>query len=314
MSLSFFKNKKLLSVLKLMVSLVLVIWLIFSVHWAEVWKYLKDIDPFWLALYVALIVVGIGISARKWQVLTRDSGFQKSYGWHFQTYLTGTFINNFLPSIVGGDTYRALALGKVDGEHRSPAVSSVLFDRLSGLWTFALMAFLFALPRLSLVAEHSFWTVCIAGLFVFLLLNFALAPKRSRLYIMQYLPFQTERFKRLTDEITARTVSPKLKNVLAYAAAFSFVGVGLANFALFRALGSDVGLVDFLSVIFLINIIAAIPVSVNNIGIKEWAYYVFFGFLGLDPALAVTAAIVSRFIQMIISFFALPGYLRGRNK
>jgi hypothetical protein len=63
----------------------------------------------------------------------------------------------------------------------------------------------------------------------------------------------------------------------------------------------------------LINIIASIPISINNIGIKEWAYHTFFVFISVDPSVAVTVALSSRFIQMLISFFALPEFLRRRN-
>lgn len=310
---SFSKNKKSLFALKLIVSLLLVAWLVLSVDWNQVWGYIKEIHIGWLALYIALVILGIMISARKWQVLSANKGFCKRYGWHFQTYLTGSFINNFLPSVVGGDTYRAVALGKDASGHRSPAVSTVLFDRLSGLWTLALMAFLFSLVNITEVMQYALWAVCVAGIGVFLVLHFVIAPKRSRLYLMQYIPIRTEKFQRLTRELARYTTSPVLKEALGYSALFVFLGVGIANYALFLALGAQVNIVTFLSVIFLINILSAAPISINNIGVKEWAYYVFFGFIGLAPELAVTAAILGRFVQMILSFFALPGYVREKR-
>ena len=70
---------------------------------------------------------------------------------------------------------------------------------------------------------------------------------------------------------------------------------------------------DYLSVIFLISIVASVPVSINNIGIKEWAYITFFAVFGIEASQVVSVAIISRFIQMLISFFALPIYLRRKN-
>jgi len=93
---------------------------------------------------------------------------------------------------------------------------------------------------------------------------------------------------------------------------FSFIGVAMLNYVLFQALGIEIGMLNYLSVIFLIAIISSIPVSVNNIGIKEWAYVTFFGLFGLNASAVLTVAIISRTIQMVVSFAALPMYLRRK--
>ncbi|MEI8103437.1 MAG: hypothetical protein WCG84_00840, partial [Candidatus Moraniibacteriota bacterium] len=62
------------------------------------------------------------------------------------------------------------------------------------------------------------------------------------------------------------------------------------------------------------SIIASLPVSVNGIGIKEWAYYTLFGFLGVGIETAITVALINRFIQMFVSFLAVPGFIRSSLK
>jgi uncharacterized membrane protein YbhN (UPF0104 family) len=98
-----------------------------------------------------------------------------------------------------------------------------------------------------------------------------------------------------------------------YSFIFSLVGIGILNYVLFLALGINITILNFLSVVFLISIISALPISINNIGLKEWAYITFFGLFGVNPAAAVTVAIVSRTIQMVVSFFALPIYLKRKK-
>ena len=97
-----------------------------------------------------------------------------------------------------------------------------------------------------------------------------------------------------------------------YGIIFSLVGVAFLNYILFQALELRIGLLNYLTVIFLIAIISSVPISINNIGIKEWAYITFFGLFGLNPAAVLTVAIISRIIQMVISFAALPIYLKRR--
>jgi hypothetical protein len=77
--------------------------------------------------------------------------------------------------------------------------------------------------------------------------------------------------------------------------------------------GSDLKFIPFLSVIFLVTLISSVPLSINNIGIKEWAYVTFFGLLGVSIETAITVSILSRFLQMLISFIALPYYLKKEN-
>jgi uncharacterized membrane protein YbhN (UPF0104 family) len=95
---------------------------------------------------------------------------------------------------------------------------------------------------------------------------------------------------------------------------FSIVGLALVNWILFSALGIAVGIMQYLSVIFLISIISALPISINNIGLKEWAYVTFFGFFGVSASAVIAVALLSRILQMIVSFTALPAYLKSKGK
>ena len=54
----------------------------------------------------------------------------------------------------------------------------------------------------------------------------------------------------------------------------------------------------------------SLPISISNIGVKEWAYGVLFVLLGVSFEVAVTVAILSRILQTGISLCALPIYLK----
>ena len=94
----------------------------------------------------------------------------------------------------------------------------------------------------------------------------------------------------------------------------NFIGLAGANWVLFLALGVKIGILNYLSVIFLASVVSAMPISINNIGVKEWAYITFFGFFGLSAGAVVSVAITSRIIQMLLSFAAWPIYLKERKK
>jgi uncharacterized protein (TIRG00374 family) len=309
----FWKNKKVKFVLKALVSAVLFSWVVVNVDWVVAWQYVLEVSFPLLFLYVFLLVGGILISSCKWRVLTQYKGFKKSCRWHFQTYLGGTFVNNFLPSTIGGDTYRALELGvNSEGKH-SPGVSTIFFDRLTGLWSLALLGCVFSLLQYAEMIQHSFWIFMVVAMGLFLVIDFLLIFDKSRFFV-RFGRHLSEPIGNLFYEISEFRDKQVIKKAFVLSVVFNLIGVGLANYVLFHALGLPVGIFQFLSVIFIINIVSAVPISVNNIGIKEWAYFVFFGYLGLSTDIAVTVAIVSRFIQMLVSFFALPGYIKGRRR
>jgi len=87
----------------------------------------------------------------------------------------------------------------------------------------------------------------------------------------------------------------------------------MANFTLFKAIGICLSVEQFMSVIFLSSIIAAVPISMGNIGVKEWAYVFLFGIFGVSASGVVTVVILSRILQMFISLLAIPFYLQDKG-
>lgn len=308
-----FKNKKVKFLLKAGVSALLLFIVVIQVDWTNAWSYVTQMNVAFLFLYIALLFVGIAISTKKWMVLTRYKGFAYSYGWHMQRYLAGMFVNNFFPSTIGGDTYRALSLGVCPQGKRSPGVSTIFFDRLTGLWALAFLGCVFAIFEYELVLANPFWMLVFVVMAGFLLFDVVLTLDR-REYLARFIGWFSTPAGNLTREMASFRSPEVVRLAFFWSLAFSFVGVGVSNWVLFHAFGVPVEFIQFLSVIFAISIVSAIPISVNNIGVKEWAYFTFFGFLGLSTDVAVVVAIVSRFIQMFISFLAIPGYIRGKKQ
>src|SRR2546428_310641 len=89
-------------------------------------------------VHLALVLVAVGLfvlsqalSAYKWSRIGRALGFEASLVEYARFYFIGMFFNLFGPSTLGGDLVRALYLGA--GYRRRLAISSVVFDRASGL-------------------------------------------------------------------------------------------------------------------------------------------------------------------------------------
>lgn len=301
-------------IFKIIVSALFLFWVIFKVDWASVIKDVANLNIFYLFFYIAVVILGIVISSYKWKVLAGYKQINLSLFEFFKFYLTGTFINNFMPSFIGGDTYKAYGIGKAQGKYIE-AASSVFMDRITGLFGATILALVFSLLNIKKVISSD--TLIFINIIIFFsfLVDIFIAKARQYSfwsYFNKYLPDKIIKF--IIDLGTYSNDFKFFKKIILLSFAFNFIGIALANYILFLAFGIQIGLLDYFSAIFLISIVSSVPVSINNIGIKEWAYITFFGVFGLASSGVVAVAITSRIIQMLISFFALPIYLKRREK
>lgn len=306
-------NKIIKFVLKFSISLLFVAWLILKVRWHEVLGYARLLSVGEILLYLLVVVVGMLISARKWQLLLESKQLHFSLKELFSLYLTGSFINNFMPSTIGGDTYRAFNVGKVNKEYAKSA-ATVVMDRITGLLGLMILTSGLLFLNWSEVAKHRILLLLMAGGLIVLAALFLLEKIRHFAWGQKMIAKVPIKIKEFAQSLHAFYVHKKLfGSALGFSMLFALVGVALANYILFWALGVQVGALNYLSVIFLVSIVSALPISINNIGIKEWAYVTFFGFFGVSASAVVAVALISRFLQMLLSFAALPIYLKNKK-
>ncbi|HRY27844.1 MAG TPA: lysylphosphatidylglycerol synthase transmembrane domain-containing protein [Candidatus Moranbacteria bacterium] len=308
------KNKIVKFFLKLFVSLAFVAWLIFKIDWQEVLFYISKISFWNILIYVAVLLFGMAISAYKWKILAKFKGFDISLKKSFQLYLAGAFINNLMPSFIGGDTYKAYQLGKKDKKYVS-AAASVFVDRITGLIGAMILSVIFAALNWQMVAEHKILLIILVIIFLILFAMVIIGASAKFSFWQKLLQFMP---KKIVEIIIDFAEYGNNKNTLfksfLLAIAYNLIGLAVVNYILFWGLGIQVGILNYLTVIFLVSIVSALPVSVNNIGIKEWAYITFFGFFGIASSGVVAVAIISRVIQMVVSFAAVPYYLKNKNQ
>ncbi len=265
-------------------------------------------------MYMVLYVMGMIFSSYKWKFLAKHKGISLPFKYFFKSYFTATFINNFFPSFVGGDGFKIYYIGKKTGKLKESA-SSVFMDRLTGLWGAMFLAVIFFVLNLSILVHSQILIIIniliIAGLIIWFFI-LELFKKRIISVPNKKIGKTLNIFINEINHYNGKT--REIWKAILLSFPFNFIGLAGANYILFLSMGIDINLLNYLSVIFLISIVSSVPITINNIGIKEWAYITFFGFFGLNSSAVISVAILSRFIQMIISFFALPIYLIEKKK
>lgn len=299
--------------LKLFVSCIFIFFLIKKINVKEIILYISEISPVYIIFYIIILIFGNIISAFKWKILANFWGFNESLKKYFKLYLTGSFLNNFFPGFIGGDTYRSYQLGKKNKKYPE-AIASVIADRFTGLAGAIILFIFFGLINIKIIKEIDilfFLFIFITFLFFILLLFFKIF---NNFYffkkILEYLP---EKINKLLKYIYKYKGSRELKISIMLSIFYGLVGLAILNYILFLAIGIKIDIINYLTVIFLISVVSSLPVSINNIGIKEWAYVTFFGFFGISTSAVVSIAIISRILQMFASFIALPFYIKNKK-
>lgn len=306
------KIKKIITVsLKLLVSIGFLVLVIYQTNWVEVYQNLQTINIWWLVLYTFILLLGIFISSYKWKLLTAFKGIYSSHWNFFKLYLIGTFINNFMPSFIAGDAFKAYQIGSPKNKY-AEATSAVLMDRITGFVGATFLAIFFSLLNYKVILANkvliiiNILLILSFGIDIFIAWIKKISPLKN--WILKVTPQKIIHF--LRELYSYNNKNKTITKSIWLSILFSIVGVALLNYILFAALGIKIGILNYLSVIFLISIISALPISINNIGLKEWAYITLFGLFGVNTSAVVTVAIISRFMQMLVSFLALPSYLK----
>ena len=137
------KRKKVINItLRLVISIGLIIFLVFSQFrdFKTIVSTLKDINIFLLILSFLTHGYGIAITAIRWQTLLKTQNVRVSIPFLSGSVFVGMFFNNFLPTSIGGDVYRAYDVTKKTGLPMSSSISVLVIERLSGIIASGLFA------------------------------------------------------------------------------------------------------------------------------------------------------------------------------
>jgi glycosyltransferase 2 family protein len=272
-------------VLKLFVSVGLLAYLARRVDLAQMARFLEAANPWLLVVAWSLYLFGQFLSAVKWRRLATAVGFRAPLSRFVAYYFIGMFFNAFGFGTVGGDMIRALYLAGGAGR-RALALNTVVADRVSGL----LVLLAIALVSLLVLHQYELPAAIYWGVIAFsaaLLGGWRMLPH----VLPRLLPAQN-RLRRLIE----RDLAPYwndgrlLAEIGALSAIFHLSQITVL-LILTRALGIEVPPSYCFIVGPLVNVMAAIPVSLNGLGVREGGYVYFLSHVGVPRASAVAFAL-----------------------
>jgi uncharacterized membrane protein YbhN (UPF0104 family) len=298
------------TLLRLLVTVALLAVLARSVGLGKVASAIAAADPWLLGVALALSLVDRAVMIGKWYPLLHAQVPEVGLVRAARAYLAAGFASYFLPTSVGADALRSVALGR--GRRAVAEVgASVVVERLLGLFgalTLSLAALALARqgPARSLAALLPWAAAGWAAVLALLLAPFgrrlsgALAARLPRprggrgAELLARLAAAADRYRRVP-----RTIA----GVAAMSAGEQLFPV-LVTWAIARSLALPIPFLTHLIVVPLAMFVGRLPISIAGLGVFEGALVGVYGLYGVAHADALAIAVAARAVEI---WAQLPG-------
>jgi uncharacterized protein (TIRG00374 family) len=266
-------------------------------------------------LSLVVVLAGQIAYAWRWNLLLRAVGVSVPFAAVLRQYFVAIFVNNFLPSTVGGDAAKVVYLGQQHG-YRSVA-ASVAVDRLLGVALQAMLASTalwfspISAPRLAAANAAS---ALIAGVSMLLFLVTVLGTGGLAARVARFGETAVrlaEQLQRLRLDMAAALRRPA---VIAQAAVIvvGYTGAVTAIYMQFVVLQPSPAppYLALLAAVTATTVLSNIPISFNGLGLREQLHVSLLAPLGIAPEHAVAISLLLYAHLIVASVIGLVFWLQ----
>jgi len=294
--------------LKLLVSGGLIAYFLSRIHIENFIQTFASANYSWIALALTVYLFTQALSAVRWTMLARPLGIDTPFQDLIKYYLIGMFFNLFAPGTVGGDVSRIYYVVRDEHAHASGravttmhAAMSVLMDRAIGMivlvWLGAVGLILFpeyAVPPTVRSVTFSLALGFVAAVLVAPLLRRILPEDGHPIVVKLRLALRSYR-----THWRALCAALILSLLLHLIQSWLHVIMG-------RALGLDVPFSFCIIVYPLVGTFAAIPISLNGLGLREGGYIYLLAVIGIGTEKSIAFSLL---LFLIVALDSLVGGL-----
>ncbi|WP_340157830.1 lysylphosphatidylglycerol synthase transmembrane domain-containing protein [uncultured Maribacter sp.] len=272
-------NKKVTTVLKVLISAVLIYFIFTKINVSEIKSILSTSNLMYLLLGLLFFVISKLVAAVRLNLYFHRLQIMLTHKSNFKLYLLGMFYNLFLPGGIGGDAYKGYILKKTFEVKTKRIVSVLVLDRLGGL----LLLFIYACLLLGILDNKLltgyhwiFFTAIPFSVVIFWLLN-----KKFFNYV---LPIFWK--------------STVLSSLVQLAQLISI-------WCILLALHIDTDQISYLIIFLISSIVAVVPLTLGGIGSREVTFFYGAKFLELDQNVSVSVSVLFFLITALVSLIGV---------
>jgi uncharacterized protein (TIRG00374 family) len=318
-----FLRRRLGLIFRSLVSILFIAWLIRWVDWARLWSIVRTVNAGWLVAAFFCFAPMLLIVSWRWRMLLGVHGVHLRFWRVFELTMIGQFFSAFLVGTTGGDVIKIFYAARAVPQRRAAVAFTVIVDRVIGLVALLLFGVALSFTQLPLlfsqhntrVAAVTFYLFALGGVTASVLACIGpfVIQHRALRSLIKRLPFVHRAASLfMAYEHTARAIGT---NILALAGSIpSHVCITLMGYCVLLAMHLEAPLLAFCSVMAMVNMLIALPVSISGLGVREGLFIMFFGLFHIDKEHAVAFSLTYFCLNLIWSMAGGPFYFLYRHE
>jgi len=303
-------RQRAMAVAKIAVSALTLTYVLWAVPISQLWLIIKQAKPAFLLLALVLFLGTQLVSALRFAAIAKVLGRELSAWRATEVHFVGLWMNQVLPTGLGGDVVKILMLKDELGF--GVALRAGIIDRLSGLLILLVHAALF-MPAYYLMypTAPALWILGAASAACLLAVVVACASERTRdrLRGTRVLRPVASFGDDLAQVLRGRSLGKQfVMSVIIHLngiAAYLLIG---------RAIGVDAGAVQFVLLTPILFLISLVPVTFAGWGLREFGAIGLFGLAGVPAQQAVAMSVLFGILMIVAGLPGLALILYGSAK
>jgi uncharacterized protein (TIRG00374 family) len=299
-------KKTLLTVLQIAVTIGLLWWVFHDPERRrEMLAATKLANVWWLGAGVLVFFFCTIVATARWKILLAVQDIHMTWLRTWQLFMIGMFFNLFMLGSTGGDVVKMFLTMREARNNKAAALLSVFMDRVIGMLALIFLSVGFLYFRYDLL-NHAEGSSTLLNLLLWLMAAALLIIVGmfavSALGWVHYLPQWTPLRGRIVEISAACHMYAKgwRRTIWAFLISFPLFGMFFTTFyCAARAFTDQLGIVDIFSVMPIVAVITAIPISVSGIGLRESLFVSLLAPFGVAAAIATLISVTGFLINTL---------------
>jgi uncharacterized protein (TIRG00374 family) len=265
----------------------------------------KLANVWWLAAGVLVFFLCTIVATARWKILLAVQDINMTWLRTWQLFMIGMFFNLFMLGSTGGDVVKMFLTMREARNNKAAALLSVFMDRVIGMLALIFLSVGFLYFRYDLL-NHAEGSSTLLNLLLWLMAAALLIIVGmfavSALGWVHYLPQWTPLRGRIVEISAACHMYAKgwRLTIWAFLISFPLFGMFFTTFyCAARAFTDQLGIVDIFSVMPIVAVITAIPISVSGIGLRESLFVSLLAPFGVAAAIATLISVTGFLINTL---------------
>ena len=299
-------KKTLLTLLQVAVTVGLLWWVFHDPDKrAQMGEALRQANWSWLWMGVGVFFLCTILATVRWKVLLNVQGIDMGWVRTWQLFMIGMFFNLFMLGSTGGDVVKMFLTMREARDNKAAALLSVFMDRVIGMMALIIISLCFLYFRYDLLSHSSASSALLTTLLWLLaaaVVVIVVMFVGSALGWVHYLPKWTPLRGRIVEVSAACHMYAKgwRQTIWAFLVSFPLFAMFFITFyCAARAFTDKLGLVDVFSVLPIVAVITAIPISVSGIGLRESLFVSLLAPFGVGAAVATLISVTGFLINTV---------------